>query len=392
MNSKHNVTVGLLWHSLTSGNLGVGALTESNIAIIREQADKIGVSVTFLVLGSATGVVPELEQELHSAGHKLESHKVRVFRKSFRDLVNRCDFVIDIGEGDSFADIYGFERFFYHWLSKNIVCSLGKNLIFAPQTIGPFGGGLARFLARQIMRRSIKIFSRDYLSTAYLGDLGMKNNCIEAIDVAFRLPFVKSSQGESKNIRVGINVSGLLLSGGYTGANQFDLTINYSSFIRKVIDYFHGIENVDIYLVPHVIERDMPVEDDVKACEDLKKEFSRVNISPIFSRPSEAKSFISTMDFFIGARMHACIAAFSSGVPVVPVAYSRKFNGLFGSLGYDKIIDAKKVNDEDAFRIVVEAYSSRAVLKAKVDEGIIVARNKLSVYSTLIGEQLGRSR
>ena len=39
--------------------------------------------------------------------------------------------------------------------------------------------------------------------------------------------------------------------------------------------------------------------------------------------------------------MHATIGATSSGVPVIPVAYSRKFNGLFDTLQYPFYIDAK---------------------------------------------------
>ena len=54
----------------------------------------------------------------------------------------------------------------------------------------------------------------------------------------------------------------------------------------------------------------------------------------------EAKSHISGMDFFIGSRMHACIAAYSSGVPVFPLGYSRKFTGLFAEkLGYGRGAD-----------------------------------------------------
>ena len=37
-------------------------------------------------------------------------------------------------------------------------------------------------------------------------------------------------------------------------------------------------------------------------------------LAPRFSTPSEAKTYIAGLDFFMGARMHACIAAFSSGV------------------------------------------------------------------------------
>ena len=93
----------------------------------------------------------------------------------------------------------------------------------------------------------------------------------------------------------------------------------------------------------------MAVEDDLTANKTLAEEFPGVIVAPRFEGPSEAKSYISGLDFFCGSRMHACIAAFSSGVPVLPIAYSRKFAGVFGSLGYDRIADAKTQTTEQIF-------------------------------------------
>ncbi len=45
------LTIGLLWHSINSGNLGVGALTIGNIALIRRAAEAAGLPVRFVILG-----------------------------------------------------------------------------------------------------------------------------------------------------------------------------------------------------------------------------------------------------------------------------------------------------------------------------------------------------
>jgi colanic acid/amylovoran biosynthesis protein len=57
----------------------------------------------------------------------------------------------------------------------------------------------------------------------------------------------------------------------------------------------------------------MPVEDDHLVSMQLKSEFQDVVVAPRFDSPSAAKSYIAGMDYFCGSRMHACIAAFSSG-------------------------------------------------------------------------------
>lgn len=382
------VTVGLLWHSLSSGNLGVGALTESNIAIIKEVAESQGKRVRFLVLGTGAINLPALAQELEAQGHWLENHRIRIYRVSFRNQVRRCDLVIDIGEGDSFTDIYGFKRFFYYWLSKNIVCSLSKTLVLAPQTIGPFTGWAARQLAKQAMGRCKSVFARDNLSSNYLKEMGVAGNTYEATDVAFKLPFVRKTFEPNGKTRVGINVSGLLFSGGYTGANQFDLTVDYPVVIRELIGWFQSQPGLEVHLIPHVIEPHMPVEDDLAVSNKLAQEFPGVIVAPAFSRPSEAKSYIAGMDFFTGARMHACIAAFSSGVPVLPMAYSRKFNGLFGTLGYGEMADCKKETSETVIENVLDCYKRREMLRITIAQCLDKIAVRISLYKSVVGKNI----
>ena len=43
--------IGLLWHSPSSGNLGVGALTVANLAIARDVALSMGLRPEFTIMG-----------------------------------------------------------------------------------------------------------------------------------------------------------------------------------------------------------------------------------------------------------------------------------------------------------------------------------------------------
>src|SRR5690606_38493929 len=145
-------------------------------------------------------------------------------------------------------------------------------------------------------------------------------------------------------VRVGLNVSGLLMAGGYDRGNMFGLRMDYPALVREIVGRFRAHpDGCELHLVAHVIphgtdagEALAGLEDDHRAARALAAEFPGVVVAPAFRTPSEAKSYIAGLDFFMGARMHSCIAAFSAGVPVVPMAYSRKFAGLFGSLGYDR--------------------------------------------------------
>lgn len=218
----------------------------------------------------------------------------------------------------------------------------------------------------------------------------MAGNVDEAIDVAFRLPFNRPEPRNDGKVRVGINVSGLLLNGGYTGNNQFGLTIDYAATLREVLRQLTARPGVEVHLVSHVIEPHMPVEDDVAAAQLLAKEFPGVVVAPAFKRPSEAKSYIAGMDFFTGARMHACIAAFSSGVPVIPMAYSRKFNGLFGTLGYEHVADCKKESGDAVVKRIMEGFDQRDAIRGAVAASLRQVEARLGRYEASLSTALKR--
>lgn len=370
-----------MWHSLGSGNLGVGALTESNIAIVRGVAERMGLSVRFIVLGTSDATEPQTVAELRAAGHDLEVRRIRLFREDFKSVVRECDLVLDIGEGDSFADIYGLKRFLYYWRSKSVVCNLRRPLLLSPQTIGPFNSWIARTLASRVMRRCRRVVSRDLMSTAYLHELGLRANVDEAIDVAFRLPFTPPQPGAAAGkLRFGLNVSGLLWNGGYTGQNQFNLRIDYQATMRRLLTELARRPEVEVHLISHVIEPLIPVEDDVLAARKLAAEFPGVIVSPTFTRPSEAKSYIAQMHFLTGARMHACIAALSAGVAVVPLAYSRKFNGLLQTVGYDWLADGRSMSDSEVVNIILRGFDQRDDLASQARAATARALQRLDVY------------
>lgn len=389
--SSRPLTIGLLWHSLSSGNLGVGALTESHIAILAGAAERLGRHIHFVVLGTGQSNLPALSAELQFRGHTLSNQPIRVLRASFRSQARACDLVLDIGEGDSFATIYGFKRFFYFWLSKNLVRWAGTPIGLAPQTIGPFDSALTRAMAAQVMRGCQFVFARDSLSRSYLSELNQDAVADEATDVAFALPFVRPERPGGTRTRAGINVSGLLFNGGYTGGNQFGLSLDYAATIRRLVAEFCSMPDVELHLVSHVIEPHRPVEDDLAAAQQLAKDHPSVIVAPAFTRPSEAKSYISGLDFFTGARMHACIAALSSGVPVVPMAYSRKFNGLFGTLGYPRIADCKQDSQDTVVSKVLQGFEERALLKQEVAIALSSVQERLTRYEDAITAQLIRT-
>lgn len=379
--SNRTLQIGLLWHSVHSENLGVTALTFSNIAIIERVAAEHDIKVKFVILGWRDPGEPQLR-----------AANLTVFPMRAKDLVRpdrlyaqcrACDLILDISAGDSFADIYGVRRFIFNALAKSAAVLSRRPLILPPQTVGPFGRWWTRQVAKALMRCCRVILTRDSLSTDYCRALGLKD-VVEATDVAFMLPFDRQTRDAKAPVKVGINLSGLLFNGGYSRDNMFSLRTDYPVLARSLVSRFLAAGDCEVHLVSHVITDRSQVEDDYRVATLLAGEFPGVKVAPRFRTPVEAKSYISGLDFFCGSRMHACIAAFSSGVPVVPIAYSRKFAGLFGSLGYDAVTDCRTQTAPEIADVVLAGYQNRTALKRDVDRGREAAVRKLESYAGVL--------
>lgn len=103
---------------------------------------------------------------------------------------------------------------------------------------------------------------------------------------------------------------------------------------KQLIQYILSDTDANIALIPHVV---WPSNDDRKILRQLYDDFdqnSRLILVEDHTAP-ELKYIISKCSFFVGARTHATIAAYSTCVPTLVVGYSVKARGiardLFGS-------------------------------------------------------------
>ncbi|WP_456388110.1 polysaccharide pyruvyl transferase family protein [Profundibacter sp.] len=373
-------------HSTRSFNLGVGALTVAEVDILREIAAELKRELTITILDWRDTRPPYLTGD-----------DIRVLPLDGRFLINpngfyramrQADLVIDIGAGDSFADIYGGKRLAWIFAMKLLVWAARTPMVMAPQTVGPFVKPLSKWLARFVMNRTALLSTRDTLSTECVRQMNVKTKIVEASDVALRLPYDSPVKAENSRIKVGLNVSGLLMQGEYTGKNELGLKVDYVALVHDIIRFFlDHPDGCEVHLVSHVIGNQSlsathpeQIEDDYQAAKHLEMEFPQVIVAPAFKTPSEAKTYIAGLDFFMGARMHACIAAFSTGVPTLPMAYSRKFEGLFGSIGYTRTVDCTSETREEIMQKIVVGYEDRSVLLQEQELAMTEGRRKLGLY------------
>lgn len=383
MMRKHSQTIILSNATLQSGNKGCIALCYSMMylidvimsqkqvpyrLILTESKESLGHHE--LTIGGRSIAYESVENARPVSwkkGHLLLTN----FKKNFRlyKLYRNADCIMDIGQGDSFADIYGSKRFATIDKVHRLARLFKKPYFFLPQTIGPFQNPAIREKAVKSISKAALVMTRDRQSLDYVKELTKgKANVKEYIDVAFFLPYSKI-EFNNDEIHVGLNVSGLLWNGGYTRDNQFGLKADYQHLIRSIINFFLSQKGVRLHLISHVASGVRNAESDYAVLYALWREYhsEQMTLAPFFHTPIEAKDYIAGLDFFMGARMHATIAAFSSGVPVLPMAYSRKFNGLFvDTLAYNHLADLKADDENTILAKIEECFTQRENLKQEI--------------------------
>ena len=386
-------TIGLLWHSYISGNLGVSALSDANMTIIGEALEEAGVDgpVRFILFG------PRGDDNFTAPAQVPDFEYVTVSRFSQAPAVRRklaeCDMVFDIGGGDSFSDIYGVKRLTKIAGLKFLVPQMGKRLVLSPQTMGPFSAGWARLVGGAALRGAHRVFARDAMSMdrarALMGPARAERLELTT-DVAFALRRLDGwPEGfpalEQGRMHVGLNVSGLLYAGGYTGDNQFGLSLDYAALIDALIGELTARQDVTVWLVPHVYRlASVGMESDRGVCETLAERHPELRVAPLFYNAREAKTFLAGMNLVLAARMHAAIGAVSSGVACVPMSYSVKFQGLFESLGYRHTLDMKSATQDEALARCIAALDAVGPMGADAAAAAAAARDRLQPYRDFV--------
>lgn len=410
------------------GNLGVNALCCSLLRLI-QSADN---QASFVLLGSHTSPadhtrlrpsgqffdIPLVKSRLaFSSGrrnlifivtasllYRIIPHRTfRSFLKNripWIDQISSARFVGDICGGDSFSDIYGLKRLTLSFLAELSVVLVNRTIVFFPQTYGPYESRLSRCMAKFILKRAGTIVARDKESQRIAQNLvGAERNVLLSPDVAFALWATKPESLKllpeysfpSEHHTIGINVNGLMANGGYSGDNMFGLSLDYRTFLPALLIKLLQATDAKIVLIPHTITKAESVESDNAANkwlhDQLPEEYKhRVHYVVSLHDCHETKGIIGQCDFFIGSRMHSCIAALSQGVPCVGVAYSMKFRGVFESVGSEAwVIDGRKATNAEAISQIMELYQQRASHRPRLMEMARQAELKLmNIFSGLV--------
>lgn len=233
-------------------------------------------------------------------------------KKNFFSKINKNDVCLSIG-GDNYTyqgvwELADYNQILHQKGAKTVLwgCSIDEELIPS--------------LAADLNRYDL-IVARETLTFNALKKEGITTKIRLCPDCAFQLKKneVDLPENFSPKNTVGINLSPLILKYGNT-----DLILkNFENLVQHIIDH----SDLQIAFIPHVV---VPGNDDREAMKPLFQKFKQTNRLVFIEdhNCSDLKGYISHCRFFLGARTHATIAAYSTEVPTIAIGYSMKAKGI----------------------------------------------------------------
>jgi polysaccharide pyruvyl transferase WcaK-like protein len=145
---------------------------------------------------------------------------------------------------------------------------------------------------------------------------------------------------------------------------MFGLRDDYNHLAARVIEHIVLHLNGYALLVPHTFGP-AGSESDALACRHLYESFKarypdHVGYLDGEYAHDEVRHILGRCDFFLGSRMHACIAALSQGVPTVAIAYSDKFQqALTPVTGGVTVLDARLLSTNEILQAISDFWENR---------------------------------
>lgn len=351
-------------------NRGCEAIVRSSTSLIKERISKAQVYLASdkpetdsiiskldgIYDGSARGIKRYSYEWFRSSIQvklfKDESYALGKIHNNIVKHIPDMDICLSIG-GDNYC--YGEQPGWYE-INKRVKAQ-GKKLVLWGCSIGQEDMSERKL---EDLKLFDLILARETLTYHMLKSKGLKNVELCA-DAAFTMEKeeLELPSGWQPGNTVGLNFSPLV----------WKKNTKSQLAVRDLITHIMKTTDMTIALTPHVIEGGNNDYEVLQQYYEEFKESGRVILLPNDLNAIQYKGYIARMRFFIGARTHATIAAYSNFVPTMVLGYSVKSKGI-----------AKDIFGEEKLVLSIDEISNSLKLINKFDD---MVREEEQIRKTL---------
>lgn len=256
---------------------------------------------------------------------KLFNDESKAFQVKHQDIISKIphyDIFLSIG-GDNYC--YGEQPGIYE--IDRCIKKAGKKLVLWGASVGEEDLSPPKI---EDLKSFDLILARESITKAVLEGHGLTNVKLCA-DGAFTMEKeeLPLPEGWQEGNTIGFNFSPLVWK---KNKDSKDAAL-------KLVQHILDSTDMTIALTPHVIIKG---NNDYEVLQQFYNEFkstNRVLLLPDNLNAIQYKGYIARMRFFIGARTHATIAAYSNCVPTIVLGYSVKSKGIAKDIfGYERLV------------------------------------------------------
>ncbi|KEZ50328.1 polysaccharide pyruvyl transferase family protein [Metabacillus indicus] len=279
---------------------------------------------------------------------KDDSYALGKIHKKIIKQIKGKDVCLSIG-GDNYC--YGEQPGWYE-VNKRVKAK-GKKLVLWGCSIGE----------EDLSKRKLEdlklfdlILARESLTYNILTDKGLSNVKLVA-DPAFTMEKeeLPLPNGWQEGNTIGVNFSPLV----------WRRNKGSQKAIKSLIEHILVNTDMTIALTPHVIDEGNNDYEILSSFYNDYKQTRRVILLPDHLNAVQYKGYIARMRFFIGARTHATIAAYSNCVPTMVLGYSVKSKGIAKDLfGEEKLV--LNINELSNSKKLIETFEEMKASEKKI--------------------------
>ncbi|MBQ7595134.1 MAG: polysaccharide pyruvyl transferase family protein [Clostridia bacterium] len=326
------------------------------------------------IIGTAPKALTGAEKLISAFNVKLLRNESYALRKMYSETIESArgsDYVLSVG-GDTYC--YGDNA-----AARAVTAAIHKNgqkTVLWGASIGKEDLSADKITA---LKSFDAVFARESITYEMLGDIIPEQKLYLFADPAFCMERedLPLPDGFEEGNTLGFNLSSLVAK------KNPQLLGTCIDFLKKLIEN----TTLQIALIPHVTESGNNDMDVLQEIYQTIKDKSRLVLLPDDLNAMQYKGYIARTRFFIGARTHATIAAYSNGVPTIVLGYSVKSKGISKDLFSEEkfVLDISDFNDADR---LFNEFSNLVEQESEIKETLINTIPLKIKSAVRAGEQL----